>query len=444
MAFTQKLIMRGAFWTIGAYGASVGLRFGTNVLLSRLVVPEIFGIMLIINTLRNGIELISDVGIGQNIVHHPQGEANSFRDTAWTIQLLRGAMLFSALFLAAASLGELYQLPASAIQLSALALAIMGSASVSVYLLQRRLQFVRLNLFDLGVDLVGALLVIGLALYSPTIWSLIAANILTAAFRAGMTYLLPEARNWLAWDRVHARQIISFGKWIYLSSLLTFLCASFDKLYLGQSIPLALLGIYGLARNVAELPAALFSRLGHSLVFPVIAAQQSQPRHEMRARLSPLRLKLLLICAACLAFGIAFGDFAIRMIYDSRYHAAGWMLPVMLAGVWGAILCSMNEYALMGLGKPLYGAAGNLVKLLSLAIGIPIGLQMAGLSGAILAVAVSDSFRYLPVLLGQSREQVSFFRQDLAVSLFMFTLLGLFMLLRAWAGYGTALDGFLA
>lgn len=444
MAFTQKLIMRGAFWTIGAYGASVGLRFGSNVVLSRLVVPEIFGIMLIINTLRNGIELISDVGIGQNIVHNPQGEAKSFRDTAWTIQLLRGVLLFSALFLAAAPLGQLYQLPASAIELSALALAIMGGASVSVYLLQRRLQFVRLNLFDLGVDFVGALLVIGLAFYSPTIWSLIAANILTAAFRTGMTYLLPEARNWLAWDRVHARQILSFGKWIYLSSLLAFLCASFDKLYLGQSIPLALLGIYGLARNVAELPAALFSRLGHSLVFPVIAAQQSQPRHEMRARLSPLRLKLLLICAACLAFGIAFGDFAIRIIYDSRYHAAGWMLPVMLAGVWGAILCSMNEYALMGLGKPLYGAAGNLVKLLSLAIGIPIGLQLAGLSGAILVVALSDSLRYLPILIGQRREQVSFLRQDLAVSLFMFAMLGLFTLLRAWAGYGTAFDGFLS
>jgi hypothetical protein len=69
---------------------------------------------------------------------------------------------------------------------------------------------------------------------------------------------------------------------------------------------------------------------------------------------------------------------------------------------------------------------------------------MAGLSGAILVVALSDSLRYLPVLIGQRREQVSFLRQDLAVSLFMFTLLGLFTLLRAWAGYGTAFDGFLS
>ena len=444
MAFAQKLVMRGALWTIGAYGASVALRFGSNVVLSRLVMPEVFGIMLIINTLRNGIELISDVGIGQNIVHNPNGETRSFRDTAWTIQLLRGIVLFSALFLAASSIAEIYRLPAEAIRLSAVTLVFMGAASTSIYLLQRRLQFVRLNLFDLGIDFVGAILVVGLALYSPTIWSLIAAHILMVIVRLVGTFLLPESRNWFAWNPVHARQILSFGKWIYLSSLLAFLAASFDKLYLGQSIPLAMLGIYGLARNVADLPTALFARLGHSLVFPVIAAEQESPRQEMRGRLSPLRLKLLFVAAACLAFGIAFGDFAIRIIYDSRYAAAGWMLPVMLTGVWAAILCSMNEYVLIGLGKPLYGALGNFAKLIGLAVGIPVGLHFGGLGGAILAVALADYCRYLPILFGQRRETVSFTRQDFGLSVVMVVLVCLFTALRGWAGFGTAFDGFLS
>ncbi len=432
--------MRGAVWTIGAYGASVILRFGSNVVLSRLVAPEVFGVMLIINTLRNGIELLSDVGIGQNIVQNPKGESRSFRDTAWTIQLLRGLILFSLLFLTAAPLGQLYQLPELAIQLSAITLALMGAASVSIYLLQRRLQLVRLNLFDLSIDAIGAILVVGLALVSPTIWSLILANILTAAIRTVATYLLPEARTWLAWHKDHVREILVFGKWIYMSSLLAFLCASFDKLYLGQSIPLALLGIYGLARNVADLPAALFARLGHSLVFPVIASQQAGPRAELHARLSPLRLKLLLACAACIAFGTAFADFAIMVIYDSRYQEAGWMLPVMLLGVWGSILCSMNEYALLGVGKPLYGAAGNLTKLVCLVVGIPIALHTIGLLGTILVVALSDFCRYIPILIGQQRERLSFFLQDLAVTVFLLLLLGLFMLLRWQSGFGTAFD----
>ncbi|MHA6691279.1 oligosaccharide flippase family protein [Devosia sp. A449] len=440
MAFSPKQMLHGAIWTIGAYGASVGLRFGSNVILSRLVVPEVFGVMLIINTLRMGIELFSDVGIGQNIVQNPKGESRSFLDVAWTIQLGRGLVLFSLLFFAAAPLGQLYQLPTSAIQLSALTLAIMGAASISIYLLQRRLQFVRLNLFDLSVDAVGAVLTVGLALLSPTIWSLILANILTAAIRTIATYLLPEARNWLAWDRSHVRDIVSFGKWIYLSSILAFLCASFDKLYLGQSVPLALLGIYGLARNVADLPAALFARLGHSLVFPVIAAQQQGVRHELRARIAPLRFKLLLCCAACIAFGATFADYAVMLIYDARYQDAGWMLPVMLVAVWVSILCSMNEYALMGLGKPLYGAGGNLVKLISLAVGIPLALSAMGVMGVILVIALGDIGRYIPILAGQRREGLSFLRQDVALSATLLLLLAGFTLLRWQAGFGTAFD----
>jgi O-antigen/teichoic acid export membrane protein len=441
MLNSEKLVMRGAFWTIGAYGLSVGLRFGSNIVLSRLVVPEVFGIMLVINTLRNGIELISDVGIGQNIVHNSDGEKRAFLDTAWTIQILRGLVLFSILFLAAAPLGQLYSLPASAIQFSALTLAIMGAASVSIYVLQRRLQLVRLNLFDLGMDFIGAVLVVGLALYSPTIWSLILANVLGAAIRTVATYLLPHGRNWFAWGPDCARQILSFGKWIYLASLLSFLCASFDKLYLGQSVPLALLGIYGIARNVADLPAALIARLGHSLIFPLIAREQDGPRAELRKHLRPLRLKLLLACAVSIAFGAAFADYAIRIVYDSRYHEATWMLPILLVGVWGAILCSINEYALLGVGKPLYGAAGNMTKLACLVVGIPLALQVAGLLGAILLIAFSDVCRYFLILFGQQRERVSFFMQDIMVSAIMLGLLALLTLLRLKAGLGTAFDG---
>ncbi len=440
MAFSSKQIVRGALWTIGTYGASVGLRFGSNVILSRLVVPEVFGVMLIIGTLRNGIELLSDVGIGQNIVQNPKGDQRDFIDVAWTIQMLRGVLLFSLLFVLAAPLGQLYQLPGAAIQLSAVSLALVGASSVSIYLLQRRLRFAQSSLFDLGIDAIGAVLVVALAWISPTFWSLIVANILTIAIRTGASYLLPDARNWFAWQRDHAREIIHFGKWIYLSSLLTYLCASFDRLFLGQSIPLALLGIYGIARNVADLPAVLFTRLGHSLVFPVIASSQEAPRDQLRARIAPLRFKLLLCCAVCIALGASVADFAIMIIYDARYHEAAWMLPVMLLGVWFGILCSMNEYALLGLGKPLYGASGNLAKLLCLVIGIPVGLHVYGLLGAILAVALGDICRYVPILFGQRRERLSFRGQDLLLTGVLVLLLAGFTLLRWQLGFGTAFD----
>ena len=70
MASVKKLAVRGAIWTIGGYGISQVVRFGTNLILTRLLVPEYFGLMAVVNTLRAGIDLFSDLGISQSIVNN--------------------------------------------------------------------------------------------------------------------------------------------------------------------------------------------------------------------------------------------------------------------------------------------------------------------------------------------------------------------------------------
>ncbi len=440
MAVSSKALSRGTLWTTGTYFVSVAMRFGSNVILSRLVQPEIFGMMLIISTLRNGIELVSDVGIGQNIVQNDKGQERTFRDTAWSIQFVRGALLSSLMFILAAPIGRLYALPSEAIQISALGLALMGSASVSIYMLQRQMKLIQLNLFDLAVEVVNAVFVLALAFYSPTIWSLLAANLLTITVRTCASYLLPYGRVWFAWHREHVREIVHFGKWIFLSSLLSFMCASFDKLYLGQAVPLALVGIYGISRTIADLPAALVSRLSYSVIFPAVSSLKGQEVGVLRNRIGSLRRRLLLALAACMAFGVSFADVAVQIIYDARYHDAGWMLPILLLGVWGFLLGTISEFALLGIGRPLYGALANLLKLIFMIVAVPLALKFWGLPGAIVMLASSEIIRYAAILVGQRRENLTFLRQDTAATALLCLLVALFSLARSSLGYGTAFD----
>lgn len=441
MSFSQKLFLRGALWTIGAYTLSVGVRFLTNVGLTRLVAPEIFGIGLIVATLRNGIDLVFDAGIGQNIVQNPNGDTRAFRDTAWTVQFIRCMFLYGVLMLAAGPLTDFYELPRGAIQITALTFLFGAVSSVSLYVLQRRLQFARANLFELAMDVVGAVAILTLTWFSPTIWSFLIAGVVSTVIRVAATYLLPDARVWFCWNRDHVRQILSFGKWIYLSSLLSFACASFDKLFLGQAVPFAVLGVYGLARNMAELPAALFGRLGYSVLFPVVSAHQEGERPQLRARLAAVRIKLLLLGALGLGFGAAFADVFIGLIYDQRYHDAGWMLAPLLVGAWFAILCTFNDYSLLGTGRALYGAMGNGAKLAVLAVGTPLAIGAFGLLGVIGVLGASELARYIPILGGQRREGLSFLAQDLALTVLMLAALAGFTALRWQAGYGTVFAG---
>jgi O-antigen/teichoic acid export membrane protein len=87
MTFSTRSLFSGTVWTVGAYVVGTALRVATNLVLVRLLAPDIFGTMLIVYTLRMGIELISDIGVGQSIIYNNNADNPEFYNTAWSLQL---------------------------------------------------------------------------------------------------------------------------------------------------------------------------------------------------------------------------------------------------------------------------------------------------------------------------------------------------------------------
>ncbi|WP_081717628.1 oligosaccharide flippase family protein [Hyphomicrobium nitrativorans] len=439
MTATRK-VARGVAWTVGTYTVSIVTRFGSNIILSRLLTPETFGMVMIVNTVRQGIDLSADVGLAQNVIQNKAGDRPEFFNTAWIMQIVRGAFLCVVLLICAAPIGRLYSVPESAFVLSGAILLVAGLASTSLLLLHRRLQLAKLTMFDLAQDVVSAAIIIMAALVSPTINSLMIAVLIAALIRTGTSYFLTNDRNRFAFNKAHAWEILTFGRWIFLSSILMFLCMSFDRLYIGHVAPLAVVGVYAIARTLADMPILLASRIGYSVVFPVVSEAQGHARADTRARLSAIRFKLLVVAAVGIAFGISVADLAVHLVYDARYHEAGWMLPILLFGVWLAILCSINEYAILGFGKPSYAVIANAIKLVYYLIALPLAYLYLGILGATMVVALSDLGRYAILGVAQKREQFSFLTQDAGATLLFLSIILVMSGIRSLAGFGSAFD----
>src|SRR5664280_1625218 len=80
-------VMRSGGITAVGYAANQLLRFGGNLVLTRLLFPEAFGVMAIMQAVVLGVTMLSDVGITQSIVLHQRGAEPGFVNTAWTIQI---------------------------------------------------------------------------------------------------------------------------------------------------------------------------------------------------------------------------------------------------------------------------------------------------------------------------------------------------------------------
>ena len=86
----MKRFARGSSWAAINYVVSYSLRLGSNLVLWRLLYPDAFGLMAIVNTIMTGLAMFSDVGIAQTVVQNERGEEPDFLNTIWTLQVVRG------------------------------------------------------------------------------------------------------------------------------------------------------------------------------------------------------------------------------------------------------------------------------------------------------------------------------------------------------------------
>ena len=86
--------LRGTGMTVIATVGTNGLRLGSNLVLARLLTPEIFGLMALANVFLIGLKMFSDTGVQTSIVRSPRGDEGIYLDTAWTLQIGRGFVIW--------------------------------------------------------------------------------------------------------------------------------------------------------------------------------------------------------------------------------------------------------------------------------------------------------------------------------------------------------------
>ena len=388
--------IRGTLWTTGGYGASLVLRLGVNLVLTRLLQPHMFGLMTLVNIFVQGLQGFSDVGIGPAIIQSKRGDDPAFLNTAWTVQVLRGLALGGVSALIAWPVARLYGEPQLLwlLPVAGIAAVIAGFNSTALFTLNRHLDLSKLTLRSLVGQVVGAVVMIGLALAYPSVWALLAGNLAAAVATLVLSHtLLGGARNRFAWDRSAAGEMMSFGRWIFVSTLLTFLALQADRLIFGKLVTMEELGIYGVAAMMAALPTQAILKLGGVVVFPAYSRAKAAGSN-FQAIFDQVRLPLLAGAGLITAGMVAGGDHLIELLYDWRYHEAGRMLQLLAVSGWFQVMQVTNGSALLALGSARSVAAANVVKLASMVVLVPLGFWWYGLLGGIGGIILSDVLKY--------------------------------------------------
>lgn len=405
----RSRLLRAAGWLVGGNLSSQLLRLLGNLVLTRLLLPEAFGLVAAVNTLYFALVMFSDLGVWQSVVKSPRGLRPGFLGTAWSVQLLRAVLLAAAVLLIAAGFhfgsaqfqnGTVYADPRLPPMIAVLGLCalLQGLESMKLAIAQRELQVALLARLDIASQLVAMAVTLGLALLTRSVWSLLAGTLASSAMRTIMSHAcLPGPGCRPCWDPGCAAEILGFGKWIFVSSVIGFLAANGEKIILGGSLGGASFGVFSIASTLLMAVIGLYGSLNAHLIFSTLSAalrRDAATAERVYQRVQQIADAVLGVLAGGLFMS---GHWVVELLYDPRYHDAGWMLQWLGLGLL-AIRHQVVEQLMFARGQPVWVSASNGLRALALTLLIPAGFAVAGERGAIAAV-VASQFASWPVAL---------------------------------------------
>src|SRR6188474_1983100 len=86
--------VRSSMWTLTAFALSQVIRFGSVYFLPSFLLPEDFGAANTVGFYIVLLTALSDLGIEQAIIQNKRGDDTVFLNTAWTLHVMRGLVLW--------------------------------------------------------------------------------------------------------------------------------------------------------------------------------------------------------------------------------------------------------------------------------------------------------------------------------------------------------------
>ncbi len=398
-------IARSASWIMVGYGAGQALRLASNLILARILFPEAFGLMALITMVTVGLQLFSDFGIKPAIAQSKRGDDPDFLNTAWTMQVLRGGVLYVLVLVLAAPIAAFYDEPLleTYLPIAGLSLLIIGFQPTRVATAQRHLILGRVTRLELLTQALSVTAMVWMAYLTGSVIALVIGAALHAAIHVTLNHVfLPGLRNSFRWDRSAIWELFGFGKWIFLSTACFFFSGQGDKAVLGKLLSLELLGIYNIGYFLASFPIAMGIHLAQNMLIPVYRERppgESTENFQDLARLRHLATAGLLAMIFAMAL---MGPWLVGGLYDERYILAGGIVVLVSIVQMVQALGVTYDNAALAAGDSrqfFFVTAGRTALQFGLLI---LGVSLYGLIGGIVGIGLAYALAH-PLLIWLAR-----------------------------------------
>lgn len=339
--------IKGAVVAFGGFGAAQAIRLASNLIMTRLIAPDAFGLMGVTIALHVWIGMMSDLGLNASIIRSKHGEDPEYLAMARTLQLARAALVASILVIAALSLphlaaagflreGSVYADPRLPAFLCAIAFSMLiaGFSAMRIALHNRKLDIAPVIRLELAAQVIALLSMAAAAKLGLGVYSLAFGGVVSEAVKTAGSYLAlkgPPAR--FGFHRGHFNELFSYGKWLVVASTFGFLVQRGDQIIFGWLLNTQDFSLYSIATLWITSGRAVIETVQRRIAAPALAEVQRERAHDLTRVYGRLRLVYEGVCVSMFIGVALFAAPFISFVYADAYaEVAHYMrlLAVML------------------------------------------------------------------------------------------------------------------
>jgi O-antigen/teichoic acid export membrane protein len=315
-SLSPKVIQSG-LWSLGGNWIARGIGVIKLIILARLLTPLEFGILGLATLSINVLNVFSETGIESALIQKNK-ICSTELNTAWTISLIRGLVLFLILFVSARWFAFYFghSTLEPVLKLMAVVFIVGGFVNIGLVYFQRELAFKKTVSLDLVSDITGAVATILLAFWLRNVWALVIGNIIWAITKCIGSYSLHSYRPKFFWDWSVAKNLLNFGKHIFWISIVTFIVTSGDDALVGKLLGLTALGFYTMAYNIANMLVSSLSGIIGRISFPAYSILQNEPQRLTEAFARVIEAVLIFLLPLTVLIILLAEDFTLIFLGD--------------------------------------------------------------------------------------------------------------------------------
>jgi O-antigen/teichoic acid export membrane protein len=306
------------------------IRLASNIILARLLAPQIYGVFGTALAVITTLTLFSDIGVQPALIRHPNGMRPEFLSTGWWMNLGRGAGLMIITLALAYPLARVYGEPILFPVLLVLALQPLAQAlrSPGMPLLRRTLNYRAVFLNEVSLVLVGAIASVALAVAFRSVWAIVFGSLIGLVASVAFSYVLSPIAPRLTWASTAFQEIAQLSRQIFVNTLVMALWVNLDRLLGLWFVDETAMGCYFVAMNLAVVGETLVMR-ACDVYFSMLSrcadlAQRAAWHRRVNQSLAAWGMPVL-------ALGIVAAPAFIDLIYDPRYAPGRLVFAVMAA-----------------------------------------------------------------------------------------------------------------